>query len=304
MSSPNFELSELRYFHSVAVAGSFAEGARRVHVSGPAVSKAVKKLEESLGSVLFDRSARRVALTPSGQVLREHVRELLDALDRMQSAVDAAGDTVRGELRVGSTEEFSAHALPVAIVRLAAAHPQLVVRTFVMGPQEVTRRLADGELDVGLVTSPAAGTGQITAVPLVHSPCSLVCGVAHPLANVTDVDAETIGAHGFVVPQFFDQAAPTDRYPGPRRVTATVEQMQMAIQMVVEGGFLGYFPDVMIRCQLNHGELRRLMTWQDGEGVDLAALHREGAAKQPAIEALLAELRVSLREALNRECAV
>ncbi len=307
MELPNVEVSELRYFHSVAVAGSFAEGARRTHVSGPTVSKAIKKLEESLGATLFDRSARQVGLTAAGEVLLEHATAVLESLRRLETAVHGADGAVRGEFIVGCSEEFSVHALPVALVRLARKHPKLVVRTFAMGPDEVIRKLSDGDLDLGLVTRPLSVAEPLRVVPLVHSPTSVVCGATHPLSDATEITADDLAQHPFVVQQFFGEPAASDDYPTgapARRVGATVEQLPVAIQMVIEGGFLGVFPDVMIRCQLNHAELRKLGGLPAGRGVALSAVHRVGAAKSVAIEAAIAELGRSLNETLQRECAV
>ncbi len=306
MKLPDVELSELRYFYSVARAGSFAAGARRAHVSAPAVSKAIKKLEESLGAELFDRSGRKVSLTPAGEVLLVHVMTVLESLEQLGSAVASADDTLRGEVSVGTSEEFAAHALPLALVRLASDHPSLLVRTYLMGPEEMGRRLLDGDLDVGLTTARTDVPDSLRVSSLIESPMSVVCGRAHPLFGRPDVQPAALSGFPFVVPQFFGQQTPADGYPAdaqPRVVGASAELVQMAIQMAVEGAFLGYFPDVMIRCQLNHRELWRL-PGPAAAAVELLAVRRPLAAHRAAVDALLDQLRVALAETLDLECTI
>ena len=302
MRIPDVELGELRYFHAVATAGSFAEGARRSHVSAPAVSKAIKKLEERLDVGLFDRSGRKVALTSAGAVLLQHATAVLEALERLGGAVAATHAELGGELRIGTTEAFAARALPVALSRLVRAHPGLVPQTFLMAPALVERRLLEGDLDVGLISRRRSHAEGIRVESLVRSPTSVVCGVGHPLYGAESVDAERLSAHAFVASRFFGQpesAAPVV----PGRVGATVEMAPMAIQMVVEGAMLGVFPDVMIRCQLNHGELHRVPVAEPLPQLELVALSRPASASHPAVEALLSVLEPALEESLQRQCA-
>lgn len=306
MRLPDVELSELRYFHAVAQAGSFAEGARRAHVSPPAVSKAIKKLEQALGAALFDRSGRRIELTPTGRVLREHVDRVLGALEDLGTAAEESRGQVCGQLRVGTSQEFAAHALPLAIVRMQEAHPALEVQTFLLGPAEVATHLRAGDLDVGLRCGRDQIPDDLRIRSLAHSPTSTVCGVGHPLYDAEEVDDRALQASPFVALRFFGQAetrAPDPPGAPPRCIGATVDLLQMGIQMVTDGGFLGHFPDVMIRCQLNHGELRRVPGAPTGRA-ELVAITRPTAAARRATEVFLEHLRAALGESLSRECAI
>ena len=75
------ELRQLRYFLAVAEELHFGRAAARLHVSQPPLSVAVKSLEKELGATLFERTSRRVALTPEGGAFRARVQELLEGLD-------------------------------------------------------------------------------------------------------------------------------------------------------------------------------------------------------------------------------
>ena len=298
MQLPDVELSELRYFHAVATAGSFADGARRSHVSPAAVSKAIKKLEDRLGASLFDRSGRTVQLTAAGDALLEHALVVFRALEELGAAVDATHGELAGPLRIGTTEEFIAQALPVALARLVEQHPGVVPHVYSMGRAAIERHLVDGTLDIGLVAGHADVPNTLEVQRLITSPTSLVCGARHPLFRVDPLPSDALQQHGFVATASFDEAPSR-----ARNTAATVERTQMAIQMVVEGSLLGTFPDVMIRCQLNHAELRRLNAPTDLPSVDLLAVTRPSPATAGKTTALIELLEVSLSETLSQACA-
>ncbi len=303
---PQVELSELRYFYLVARARSFAEGARLAGVSPPAISKSIKKLEGTLGMELLRRNTRRVRPTQAGELLLEHCQRIFGALGAMGRDLDARRGIVRGELRIGTTEVFSTFALPRTLTRVHAEHPELVTRSYLMAPSRAQRHLLDGRLDVALCTGTPPTQGLQRHV-LARCPGRLVCGPHHPLAEAGVADEAALGRHPFVVPRFFDREHPSDPsgHPGlgrGRTIGATVEMLHMAIQMVAEGPFLGYFPQVAIRCQLNHGELCPLEGPQDLPGFELIALTRADEDDKPGIGAFLEQLELAVREAIQKTC--
>ena len=88
------------------------EAARRAHLSKTAVSKAIKRLEARLEVTLFDRSTHHVELSHAGAQLLEHARGVLDAVEALGEALEATDGRIRGELRIGACEPFTAYALP------------------------------------------------------------------------------------------------------------------------------------------------------------------------------------------------
>ena len=90
------ELTELRYFYNVATTRSFSKGARLSYVSPPAISKAIKKLEEALDAQLLVRTTRRVNLTDRGEILLNHCRTVFEQIDTMRRDLDDADGSIRG----------------------------------------------------------------------------------------------------------------------------------------------------------------------------------------------------------------
>jgi LysR family transcriptional regulator, cyn operon transcriptional activator len=302
------ELTELRYFFHVATTRSFSRGAKLSHVSAPAISKAVKRLEEELGTTLLRRSTRNVSVTPSGELVLSFCRRILGDADALKLGVDELRGAVRGTLRVAAMEVFNAHALPVCMATLVRNHPQVEPRAFRLAPTDIVGGLLQGTLDVGFVIG-AVDDPRIRNEVLVTCPGSVVCGVGHALyadGTIGEVDLE---AHPFVVQQFYqkDYLGPADTFPDDlysRTIGAHVETLKMGIKMVEAGTLLGYFPDVAIRCQLNHGELKRLDGLQPGEPFELCAVTAAGAVERPAARVLIDAMAAELEELLVADCAV
>jgi DNA-binding transcriptional LysR family regulator len=303
------ELTDLRYFYNVASTRSFARGAALSHVSAPAVSKAVKRLEEQLEAELLVRTTRRVALTDRGEIVMQHCDRLFQQIDALQRDLLDSDDAMQGELRVAANEVFSSYLLPHALAGLVRENPGLEPRCYEMIPEQIAHWLVDGRLDVGF-TIGAGSSKQVDVHPIAQSQGVLVAGPDHPLYEGGVVCEEALLAHPSVAPRFFQREyLPTlDQFPTgslSRRVGCTIELMQMAIQLCLDGAYLGYFPEVAIRCYLSRGELKQLEGLPPRDPFELVALTRKGVPPRGAVLELIETLRVQIEEssASGRQCS-
>lgn len=288
------ELTDLRYFLNVTETRSFAEGARRSHVSPPAISKAIRKLEDELGAMLFARTTRRIVLTDQGELLRARARRIFEEVDGMRRDLDDAGAALRGELRVGAMEVFSIFLLPRAITGLVQKHPAIVPQCHEVIPGRLEALLAEGRLDVGFTI----GGGAPKAIELRvlgRSAGVLVCGRGHPLYAKGRVRPPDLRRHPSVVPRFLgmEHLPVLDQFPErahPRAVGATIELLQMGVQLAIDGAYLGYFPEISVRPYLEDGRLRRLEGLRQAAPFELCAWTRGGFAPRAAVKALIDEV--------------
>jgi len=300
------ELTELRYFYNVALSRSFSKGARLSHVSPPAISKAVKKLEEELGTRLFVRTTRMVSLTDAGELLVEHCRSLFHQVECLQKDIEEVGGVMRGEVRIGASEVFAAFLLPTAIARITAAHPGVIPRCFQLVPEQIAHGLTHGELDVGFTVGGEAFAG-VDSMLIAESEGVLACGRSHPLFECGEVSSADLEAHPFVVPRHWQREYLTalDRFPEKgvkRHIGATTDRMSLAISLVVEGAFLGYFPQVTIGCQLRHDELKVMKGAPAAPPFRLEALTRSGARARATTGLVIEEVRRSVVETGGDPC--
>lgn len=144
----NHSLAALRYLAAVAAHGSFSAAARATGVSQPTVSNAVADVEEACGARIFERSTRRLALTPAGAQLLPAVRGVLEALAELERATSALRAPSRKLLRVGFSSLLGAQRLARVFSPFAAGERaiEIVYKECTAGDME--QRLDAGTLDV------------------------------------------------------------------------------------------------------------------------------------------------------------
>src|SRR5205823_12222702 len=121
----NVTLRQLRYFNALARHGHFGRAAEACAITQPALSMQIKELEEALGGVLLERSARQVALTRLGEEAAQRVRDILRSVDELGDFARASRDRLGGRLRIGMIPTIAPYLLPKISGILTQAPPQL-----------------------------------------------------------------------------------------------------------------------------------------------------------------------------------
>ncbi|MGM7668998.1 LysR family transcriptional regulator [Microbacterium sp. A93] len=150
------ELHQLRYALAVVDAGSFTAAADAVHVSQSGISAQVQKLERELGVALFDRSTRRVTLTPEGERLIPTFRAALNAVGEVRTAADDLRGLVTGSLRVGTVTGLGWSRFFDALAQLHQDHPGIDIRVNEGTSDDILAAVRRGESDLAI----AAWTGE------------------------------------------------------------------------------------------------------------------------------------------------
>lgn len=136
--------AKLKLFDCVAEAGSFTEGARRLHMSQPALSRQIASLEESLGAKLFHRHARGLVLTHEGEQLHESTREVSDRIDRTMMGIEASRARPTGEVRLATTVSFGSTWLARQMGDFVELYPDVTVQLILADEEtDLARREAD-----------------------------------------------------------------------------------------------------------------------------------------------------------------
>src|SRR4051812_23178875 len=148
------ELRHLRYFIAVAEELHFRRAAERLHVAQPAISEQIRKLEQELGVLLFNRTQRRVALTPAGVALLEEARQVLRHADLAQQAARTAAQRATTRLRVGYATGALPASVPYALRNLSASTPTVRFDFQTGLAIRQIERLRNRELDAVITTLP------------------------------------------------------------------------------------------------------------------------------------------------------
>jgi LysR family hydrogen peroxide-inducible transcriptional activator len=175
-------LQELRYFVAAADHRHFGRAAAACHVSQPCLSGQLRKLEEHLGVALFERSTRRVALTPAGQSLLEHARKALEEAAVMEAIAKAAGDQLSGPLRLGVIPTLAPYLVPRILKPLREDYPRMPISLWEDLTHNLVEMLCAHKLDAALIATEPP-TQEVTAVQLFEEPFAAAVPWDHALAK-------------------------------------------------------------------------------------------------------------------------
>ena len=193
----NFDLNDLHAFRAVAELGNFRRAAEAVHISQPAFSRRIEKLEEALGVRLLDRTTRRVSLTAVGRDFARKVQALLDDLDTTLLAIRGVAASRMGEVTVACVPSTVYYHVSQVVQRFRGEYPRIRVKVFDASANEVLGAVARGEADFGLdfIGSQEA---DIDFQPLLQERFVAACRRDHPLARKKRVAWAELAAHDLI----------------------------------------------------------------------------------------------------------
>ncbi|MBK7548877.1 MAG: LysR family transcriptional regulator [Rhodoferax sp.] len=146
----NFDLQQLQAFVAVADRGSFRAAAEQIHLSSPALSRRIEKLETILGARLFNRTTRDVELTPLGRVFLERARTALDDLESAMLSISDIAGSRRGRVTVACVPSAAIHFLPAAVRSFSEKYPLIRVRLIDEAAGQTLTSVVSGECDFGI----------------------------------------------------------------------------------------------------------------------------------------------------------
>jgi DNA-binding transcriptional LysR family regulator len=185
------QLQDLHAFATVAAERSFSVAARRLHRTQPAVSQAIRRLEEELGDRLFDRSSRNGTLTEAGTLLLDHATRLLRMAAEAEAAVRELQQIRRGRVVIGANEA-AVHSLLPFVKSYAAAHPHVSVEVRRVPSRRIAEELLDRSIDFGVMTFQPAERG-LQSIALGDDELVMLAHPEHPLAERKRVSMEEVG---------------------------------------------------------------------------------------------------------------
>ena len=156
------KLSQLEIVVAVAETASFSEAAADLGISQSAVSHAISTLEETLGIIIFSRGRHGATLTPVGDRVLTHARQVINATAAIMQEAAIAKGVEKGKVRVATFRSIATHILPNSIKQLHQRFPGIVINLAEHDDdQQVEQALREGRADIGIVTLPA-GKGLTT----------------------------------------------------------------------------------------------------------------------------------------------
>ena len=288
------QLPDLAAFLAVATDRSFSAAARRLNRTQPAISQAVKRIEDELGERLFDRSSRDGTLTEAGRLLHDYAQRLLTLAGEAQNAVQELQQMRRGRVIVGANEA-AVHSLLPHIERFATQHPQVAVEVRRVPSRQMAEAVLDRSLDFGVITFQPAARG-VQTIPLGTDDIVLLTAPGHSLASKRRVTIEEVGRQ--VVIAHNDPSPTRDRVlrAYERRHTAINIQLSLpsldGIKRAVEMGIgVALLPRRCALTEIARGHLVAIKVPELGAPRQVRLVFRRTGERSRASEAFLALLK-------------
>lgn len=179
-------LRDLKYVIAVAETRHFGRAAARCFVSQPTLSGQIKKLEDELGVTLFERTNRSVTITPVGEAILQHARQIMEQADVIQQLAMAQQDPLAGPLRVGAIPTLSPYLMPLILLPLRQLHPQMRLVLSEEMTDTLLERLRKHEIDAALLATPVEEP-EFEVMPLFDEPFWLAHPRQHPFYDKDEI---------------------------------------------------------------------------------------------------------------------
>lgn len=150
-------LRDLHYFVVLAKVQHFGEAAKLCHVSQPTLSMQIKKLEDELNVILFERNNKQVMLTEQGHLLVKHAKMVLNQVAEMKDLAKSTVDPFAGEIRLGVIPTLAPFLLPLIMPKIQKSFPKLRIWLIEEKTETLTTMLTQGQLDAALMATPVKG---------------------------------------------------------------------------------------------------------------------------------------------------
>jgi len=190
-------LRQLQVFESVARHLSFSRAAEQLHLTQPAVSTQIKKLEAHAGNALFEQFGKKVHLTAAGAELLRISRDIIDRFEAAENAMAQFKGISGGRLNVAVISAGD-YFFPRLLVEFAGRHPGVTLNFTVHNRAELLRHIADNLTDLAIMVRPPSDLDTVN-LPFAPHPYAIVAAANHPLAGRRGISRETLLQQPFVV---------------------------------------------------------------------------------------------------------
>ncbi|MDM0026999.1 LysR family transcriptional regulator [Variovorax saccharolyticus] len=274
------ELRHLRYFVVLAEELHFGRAARRLAISQPPLSVAIRQLEESVGARLFDRNSKEVRMTPAGQALQVSARLLLRQAEEAALEAHDVSRGSAGRLRIGFVGAMLYRGLPQALAKYQALHPAVRVTLAELNSGEQITELLHDRLDVGFVHT-SRMPPELRHALLLSEPFLACLPVGHRLARRRTVAVASLRDEAFVL---FSRSASPDYHERILAICADagfrpevrheVRHWLSVVSLVSQGMGVALVPSALQRTALRGAVFRPLE--EEAAGSDAYCVWRDG----------------------------
>lgn len=292
-------LTELKYLVAVAQERHFGKAAERCRISQPALSLAIQKLEDELGTTILERRKNQITLTGLGEKVVQQAQRVLEAAEQIPFIVAQGKDQLVGVFKLGVIATVGPYILPDLIPLLHARAPSMPLEIEENLTANLNRMLLHGQLDAIIVALPHEEAG-VLAKPLYEEPFKVVIPITHPWAKKKRIETEDLGAEKVILPhaghcfrrQLLDHCPEISRSD---REGIQGNSLETIRQMVASGLGITVLPCSALSPKHHHKRLVAIPFTDPMPERQIGLAWRKGFARPAALEAIedaVRELRI------------
>jgi DNA-binding transcriptional LysR family regulator len=293
------DLTQLETFLAVAEERSFSRAAVRLNRTQPAVSQVIRKLEDSIGEILFDRAARDGSLTAAGALLRDYALRLLALRREANSALGELKSLERGQLQLAANEYTCMYLLP-AIDAFRREFPQVQVTVHRTLASRIPEELNLRTYEIGVISF-RPDAAQFRTIAVYGDSLAFIVSPTHPLAraervSITDLGRQDFIAHHVASPLRKKVIEAFQRYRTPLNMTVELPTIEAIKRFVAMGNGVALVPHLTVARELETGDLVRVTVEELEIKRVLRLVHRRQATLSYAARGFLKTVRSIAQE--------
>ncbi|HYJ46971.1 MAG TPA: LysR family transcriptional regulator [Pyrinomonadaceae bacterium] len=284
------DINQLEVLIAVAEERGFSRAAERLFRTQPAVSQAVRRLEEEVGAPLFDRSSKDGTLTDAGRVLLKFAHQMLSLRRDAQEAIKELKGLHRGKVTIGANENTVTYLLPI-ISAYRARHPHIKIEVRRGMASRIPSEVLAREIEIGIVTF-RPSDAALKAVAVGEDEMALVVSPGHPLAGRKTVSVRELGVELFIAHNvrspYRDRVVQTfEKHRTPLNISIEMPTLEAIKRLVERDVGVALIPKMAAQTEIKAGQLVALQVSEMRLERKLYLIHRSGARLSHAGRAFL-----------------
>jgi DNA-binding transcriptional LysR family regulator len=244
------EMQQIRYFLAVAETLNFTRAAEKCNISQPALTRAIKALEDELGAPLINREQRNTHLSELGRMMTPYFQTIHEQSASARTAANEFRRLGKATLKIGAMCTIGPSIVAEFLARYSHTYGNVEIEVAALGLGALKNKLAAGELEVALLASPDPLSDEFHALPLFDENFVLAISTAHRLANSDAVPCRELDGERYINRancEYYDHVHEIFIRSGVRtRRVFSSECDEWVIGMIKAGLGFGYFPEFAV----------------------------------------------------------
>jgi len=286
------DLHYLKLFHTVACHLSLSRAAEELHISQPAVSIQIKKLENEVGFKLFERMGRQVYLTQSGRILYEYTTKIFDLVEQAQAQIYSLQGTVWGNVQVGASNTPGTYIMPRVLGKYKKKYPEVMTNLHIANTFEIENMVYMNQLDFAIIGGGVTRESVFHAQKVLEDNVALVVSPEHRLADRKEIDVKDLEGEQYITHErnsaLFRMAENVVNEMGlPFNIAMNLGNIDAIKQAVASNLGIAFVPSHAVITDIKTGFLREIKIKGKSWKYDFYLIYHKDKQFSPAVERLM-----------------